>query len=73
MEWKWVSTSVLKLLKFTMQPVNVFASTKVGQKIFAVKIFSPVACTFLTQKKATQKFPDLQYIVTCRRMTGTLL
>ena len=39
MEWKWVSTRVLKFLKFTMQPVNVFASTEVDRKIFAVKIF----------------------------------
>ena len=62
MEWKWVSTRVLKFLKFKMQPVNVFVSTEVDQKIFAVKILSLVTCTFLTQKKATRKFPDLQHI-----------
>ena len=38
-----------------MQPVKVFASTEVDWKIFAAKIFSLVACTFLTQKKATRK------------------
>ena len=38
-----------------MQPVNVFTSTKVDRKIFAVKIFSLVACSFLTQKRSYTK------------------